>query len=256
MNPLLFVGIPYLAVTVAVVGSIVRFRTDRFSYSSHSSQFLENGALFWGSNAWHYGILSVLAAHVAAFAAPGWWSRLLGGTVRLYVLEITGYGLAFLAGLGLLLLIARRLAVRRVFRVTSTGDWLLLAILLVQVGTGLYVALAYRFGGAWYPHTAVPWLRSLVTLHPRFDAIAAMPWPVKLHAVGAFALFLVFPYTRLVHVVTYPLGYLWRPYQLVIWNRRRPQPALAGVRSASRDGAAVVADTSAEAVPPLSSRTT
>jgi nitrate reductase gamma subunit len=85
------------------------------------------------------------------------------------------------------------------------------------------VALAYRYGGAWYPHVVVPWLRSLFTLHPKIDTIAAMPWPVTAHAVGGFALLFLFPYTRLVHVVSYPLGYLRRPYQLVIWARRTPR---------------------------------
>jgi nitrate reductase gamma subunit len=226
VNSFLFIAVPYLAVALAVGGGIVRYRTDRFSYSSQSSQFLENRFLFWGSNAWHYGILLVLGAHVAAFAVPGSWSRLLGGSTRLYVLEVTGIGIAFLAGFGLLLLIGRRLANPRIRRVTSRGDVLLLAALLFQVGTGLYVAIGYRWGGAWYPQVAVPWLRSLFELHPRIDTIAVMPLAVKLHAVGGFSLLVLFPYTRLVHVVTYPLGYLWRPYQVVIWNRhavrRRP----------------------------------
>ena len=220
MNEFLFVGIPYLAVAIAVLGSIVRYRTDRFSYSSQSSQFLENRALFWGSNAWHWGILLILGAHLAALVAPGWWSRLLGSTTRLYVLEVTGIGLAFLCVFGLVLLIGRRIANRRIFAVTSKGDWLLLAVLLLQVATGIYIAIAYRWGGAWYPHTVVPWLRSLITLHPDIAPIAAMPWPVKLHAVGGFALLVLFPYTRLVHVVTVPLAYLWRPYQVVLWNRK------------------------------------
>jgi len=220
MNQFLFVGIPYAAVAIAVLGSIVRYRTDRFSVSSQSSQFLENRRLFWGSNAWHYGILLILGAHLAALVAPGWWSRLLGSTTRLYVLEVTGIGLAFLAAFGLLMLVGRRLTNRRVFTVTTRGDWLLLAVLLFQVGTGIYVATTYRWGGAWYPHTVVPWLRSLVTLHPEIGTISAMPWPVKLHAVSGFALLVLFPYTRLVHAVTYPLHYLWRPYQVVMWNRK------------------------------------
>ena len=223
MNEFLFVAIPYAAVAVAVVGGRVRYRRDRFSWSTQSSQFLENRTLFWGSNAWHYGILAILGAHILAFLFPSAWSSLLGGTTRLYVLEVTGYGLAFLAGLGLLLLIARRLVSARISRVTTRADWLLLGVLLFQAATGLYVALAYRWGGAWYPHTVVPWLRSLFTLQPKIDTMAAMPWPVKAHAVGGFVLLFLFPYTRLVHVVSYPLGYLRRPYQLVIWSRRTPR---------------------------------
>src|SRR6516164_3663068 len=122
MNAFLFVAIPYAAVAVAVGGGIVRHRRDRFSWSTQSSQLLENRALFWGSNAWHWGILFILGAHLAAFLFPSVWSSLLGGTTRLYVLEVTGYGLAFLAALGLALLIARRLASRRVFRVTTNAD--------------------------------------------------------------------------------------------------------------------------------------
>jgi nitrate reductase gamma subunit len=220
MDEFLFIGIPYLAVAVCVLGSIVRYRRDKFSYSTHSSQFLENRVLFWGSNAWHYGILILLAAHIAPLIAPGWWSNLLGSTTRLYILEVTGIGLAFLAGFGLLLLIGRRLTNRRIFRVTAMSDWLLLAVLLFQVATGVYVAIAYRWGGAWYPDAIVPWLRSLITLQPDIDTIAVLPWMVQLHAVSGFALLVLFPYTRLVHAVTYPLAYLWRPYQVVLWNRK------------------------------------
>lgn len=220
MDEFLYVGIPYLAVAIAVLGSIVRWRTDRFSWSSHSSQFLENRALFWGSNMWHWAIILILGAHLAPLLAPGWWSRLLGSTTRLYVLEVTGIALTFLAGFGLLLLISRRLVNRKVFRVTSYSDWLVLGVLLFQVAFGAYIAISYRWGGAWYPHTVVPWLRSLITLHPDASTIAVMPWPVKVHAVSGFALLVIFPYTRLVHMVTYPVAYLWRPYQVVLWNRR------------------------------------
>jgi nitrate reductase gamma subunit len=196
MDEFLFIGIPYLAVAVAVFGSIVRYRTDQFSVSTHSSQFLENRALFWGSNAWHYAILLILAAHLAPLIAPGFWSSLLGEPTRLYVLEVTGIALTFVAGFGLVVLFLRRLMNQKVFRVTSAGDWLLLGVLLFQVGFGAYIAIAYRWGGAWYPDAVVPWLRSLITLHPEIATISAMPWPVQVFA------------------------YLWRPYQLVLWNRK------------------------------------
>jgi nitrate reductase gamma subunit len=198
--------------------------------STHSSQFLENRALFWGSNAWHWAIILILGAHLAPLVAPGWWSRLLGSTTRLYVLEVTGIALAFLAGFGLLVLIFRRLLNEKLIRVTSYGDWLVLGVLLFQVAIGAYIAISYRWGGAWYPHTVVPWLRSLITLQPDASTMTVLPWPVKAHAVSAFALVALFPYTRLVHIVTYPIAYLWRPYQVVLWNRRSAQapPAVGG----------------------------
>jgi nitrate reductase gamma subunit len=224
MNELLFIAIPYLAVAVCVLGTIVRFRSDRFSITTHSTQFIENRWLFWGSNAWHWGILLILAAHVAPLIAPHWWQSLLGEPTRLYILEVTGYGLAFLAAFGLAVLILRRLLHEGLLKLTSNADWLLLVVLGFQVATGIWVAVGYRWGGAWYSDTAVPWLRSLFTLQPDIDTIVAMPWPVKLHAVTGFALLVLLPYTRLIHALTYPVAYLWRPYQLVLWNRRATRP--------------------------------
>ncbi len=69
----------------------------------------------------------------------------------------------------------------------------------------------------------MPWLVSLVTLEPRIEHVTALPWVVKLHMLGGFVIVALFPFTRLVHVVTVPITYLWRPYQVVIWNRRAAQ---------------------------------
>jgi nitrate reductase gamma subunit len=90
-----FVAIPYMAFALAVVGSIARYRMDRFSYSSQSSQFLESRLLFWGSNAWHYGIILVLGAHIAALAFSGAWADLVANPTRLYTLEVIGLALSF-----------------------------------------------------------------------------------------------------------------------------------------------------------------
>lgn len=216
---LLLVAFPYMAIVLAVAVGLYRYYFDRFSYSSISSQFLENRTLFWGSVPWHYGILLVLLAHLLALLLPGPWAGLLGSPVRLYVLEITGLALAALAVIGLALLFIRRLTNARVFAVTSAMDWVFLAVLLGQVALGLSVALFYRWGSDWYLHTAVPWLISLATLSPEAKYVAALPWLVKLHMIGGFVIVALFPFTRLVHFVTFPITYLWRPYQVVIWNR-------------------------------------
>ena len=220
VDTFLFVAIPYMAVALAVSGGIVRYRTDRFSYSSQSSQFVDSRGLFWGSNAWHYGILIVLFAHFAALAVSGAWASLVANPDRLYALESIGVGLGLLAFFGLLALVLRRLLNARVAAVTSKADWLLLAVLLCQVGLGLYVSIVYRWGSDWYLHTSVPWLESLAELQPKIDVMTVLPWTVKLHALGGFLLLGLFPFTRLVHVVTVPITYLWRPYQIAVWNRR------------------------------------
>ena len=219
-DTLLFAVIPYLAVVVAVIGGIVRYRVDRFSYSSQSSQFLESRSLFWGSVFWHYGILLILGAHILAVMFWDPWSVLVGDPNRLYTLEVIGLAVSLLALAGLAVLIVRRLAVRRVAAVTSTMDWVLLIVLAAQVILGVWISLGYRWGSDWYLYTIVPWIHSLFKLNPQVEYVVNLPIVVKTHVVLGFALIALFPFTRLVHVVTYPVTYLWRSYQLVIWNRR------------------------------------
>jgi nitrate reductase gamma subunit len=168
--------------------------------------------------AWHYGILLILLAHLLAALFPGTWARLISAPGRLYVLEVSGLALALMTIVGLVLLILRRLCNSRISIVTSPMDWVLLAALLGQVVLGFWVALFYRWGADWYLHTAVPWLASLFSLDPQIQYVTALPWVVKIHMLGAFLIIAIFPFTRLVHMVTFPIPYLWRPYQVIIWN--------------------------------------
>lgn len=219
IDMVLFAVFPYVAIILAVLVGIYRYSYERYTYSSLSSQFLENRVLFWGSVPWHYGIVLILLAHLLALLFPGPWGLLLGSATRLYVLELTGMALALLTIVGLVLLVVRRLANPRAFTVTSVVDWVLEVDLLVQVILGLWVAFFYRWGSAWYLQTAVPWIFSLVKLNPQIQFVSVLPLVVKLHMLNGFLIIALFPFTRLVHLVTFPITYLWRPYQLVIWNR-------------------------------------
>ncbi len=220
-DTVLFVAFPYAAVLLAVLVGFYRYFNDRFSYSSFSSQFLENRALFWGSVPWHFGVIIILLAHFVAFLFPGAWARLIAAPERLQTLEVIGLALALTATTALALLIIRRLLNARIFTVTSAMDWVLLGALLAQMVLGFWVALFFRWGSDWYLHTAVPWLESLVTFSPDSQFVTSLPWVVKLHMLGGFVIIALFPFTRLVHLVTFPVTYLWRPYQVVIWNRRQ-----------------------------------
>ncbi len=221
----LYVVFPYVAVILAVIVGLYRYFTNRFSFSSLSTQFLEDRELFWGSVPWHYGISFILLAHLLAALFPAAWGAVLGSTARLYVMEVTGWGLALLTIAGVLIFILRRLSSPRLLAVTTWVDWLLLATLLTQVVLGLWVALFYRWGGLWYVHMVVPWLVSLFTLHPHPEYVSVLPLVVRLHILTGTFIIALFPFTRLVHVFTFPLTYLWRPYQVVIWYRRRTQGA-------------------------------
>ncbi|MHB1397907.1 MAG: respiratory nitrate reductase subunit gamma [Trichloromonadaceae bacterium] len=218
---ILFAVFPYVAVALAIAVGIYRYTIDRYSWSSQSSQFLESRALFWGSVPWHYAILLILLAHLLAFLFPAGWGALVGKPLRLYLLEITGMALGLATVIAIALLIVRRAANDRVATVTSVVDWFLLAALLLQVATGVWIAFTLRWGSVWYLHTATPWLWSLVKLDPQVQYLAVLPWVVKVHAVNAFVLVALFPFSRLVHVVSVPLTYLARPYQVVVWYRQR-----------------------------------
>ncbi|MGB8064935.1 MAG: respiratory nitrate reductase subunit gamma [Candidatus Sulfotelmatobacter sp.] len=221
MNAFLFVALPYMAIVLAVLGGIYRFHKGRYSYSSLSSQLLEHRRLFWGSVPWHYGITLILLAHLFAGLFPRAAAYILGGPIRLLVLEFTGMSLAIFALFGLVVLIIRRLPSNSLARaVTSRMDGVLLIFLLLQVATGLSIALFDRWGSLWYLRTAVPWFWSLVELRPDMNTVAFLPAFVKFHFVLGFAVILLFPFTRLVHLVMFPIWYLWRPYQVVIWHRR------------------------------------
>jgi len=221
IDTVLFVVFPYVATALALIVTPYRYFHDRFSYSSFSSELLDRGSLFWGSVGWHYGVILILTAHLLAFLFPGAWGALIAEPIRLYVLEVIGLTLALATVLSLIVLIVRRIAVNRVRSVTTVLDWVLLVVLLAQVVLGFWVALVYRWGSEWYLHTAVPWLTSLVTLNPQAQFVSSLPRVVKFHMLGGFVVLALFPFTRLVHLITFPVTYLWRPYQVVWWNRRR-----------------------------------
>jgi nitrate reductase gamma subunit len=221
MTDLFFFGIfPYVAVALAVAGGIYRYSVDRFSWSSNSSQFLENRALFWGSVPWHYAIIIILLAHLLAFLFPGAWGALLGRPGRLYLLEAVGMSLGVITVLSLILLMVRRAMSPWASTVTPAMSWVVAVLLLLQVLSGVYIALALRWGSFWYLHTATPWLWSLVRFDPQVEYMAVLPWIIKIHAINAFVLVAIFPFSRLVHIVSVPFSYLARPYQVVNWTSK------------------------------------
>ncbi|HAZ45078.1 MAG TPA: respiratory nitrate reductase subunit gamma [Cyanobacteria bacterium UBA11369] len=220
INTLLFAIFPYMAIAIAIIVTCLRYFNYRFTYSSLSSQFLESKQLFWGSVSWHYGILAVLSAHIIGFLMPRSLLAWNGVPWRLYVLESTGLAMGFLSLWGILVLIFRRISQARIRVVTSPMDLILLLALLVQVVAGVWTAIFYRWGSSWYATSAAPYLRSLFLLNPDLSSIATLPIMVKVHIVGAFCLVLLLPFTRLVHFLSVPLQYVWRPPQVVVWNQR------------------------------------
>lgn len=217
MSDLFLFGVfPYLAAALAVGGGIYRARALRSTLTARSSQLLEGRLLYWGSVPWHYAIVAILLAHALATVFPSAWARLLGSPGRLYAIEVLGLALGVLSVLGIGMLLVRRLSLTAT---TGAMDWAVVLLLAVQAATGVYIAFALRWGSGWFLHSAAPWLASLARLQPRVDGVAALPLVVKFHAVNAFVLIALLPLTRLMHLVSFPISYLWRSPQVVIWQR-------------------------------------
>lgn len=221
LNTFLFVGFPYAATLVFVIGVWYRYRQKGFTVSSLSSQFLEGKTLFWGSVPFHIGLLVVFFGHLTAFLLPQAtlaWNRV---PVRLIVLEVSAFIFGLTVFIGLVALMFRRFSKARIRAVTTPADVGIEILLLAQVVLGLWIALGFRWGSSWFAADLTPYLWSLVKLSPETGAVFALPWVIKLHIVGAFAILLMIPFTRLVHFVVAPLHYIGRPYQQVIWNWNR-----------------------------------
>ncbi len=220
IDVILFMALPYVVAVTFLLVSIYRYRVRPFTYSSLSSQFLENRLHFWSLVPFHYGIILVLTGHLVAFLVPSGVLLWNSAPLRLYALEITGLALGLMTLVGLIAGISRRFTTPRLRGVTSPMDWLLYGLLGLQVAGGVSVAVMYPWGSSWFAAAMAPYLWSLVWLQPDLTAIGVMPWLVKTHIVTAYVLFGYAPFSRLVHVLVAPLPYLWRKPQVVRWYRR------------------------------------
>lgn len=220
LNLLLFLVFPYVSIVIFITVTIYRSITQPFSVSSLSSQLLERRQLYWGSISFHWGVVIILLGHLLALLLPK--SLVLWNAVplRLYALELTALALGIWCLAGLLILLWRRMSSKRIQAVTTPMDLVVLILLLVSVITGVITASTYRFGSFWFTSVFTPYLESILILQPQPAIVAPLPWVIQLHILNAFILLAVIPFSRLIHILTYPLGYLFRPWQIVIWYRR------------------------------------
>jgi len=235
-NSFFFIGLPYAALLILLVGSIFRYLNFGFKVSSLSSQFLEGRELFYGSRPFHWGIIFLFFGHLVAFIFPR--SLIIWNSIplRLLILEVVALGFGLSALFGLAMLIVRRFNNRRLWVVTTKMDIFVYVMLLTQVISGLWVAYFARWGSAWFPTVLTPYLKSLFVLSPDISGIVALPLSIKIHIVSAFILIGMIPFTRFMHFLVYPFRYFYRNYQYVIWNWdrkkiRTSRKLVNGVRS-------------------------
>lgn len=232
LNTLLFGIYPYIALAVMVLGCIVRYDREPYTWRSGSSQLLRRRQLVWGSNLFHAGVLIVFVGHLVGLLTPIWVFDAVGiGHSFKQMMAIVVGGVAGVACLvGGAMLLHRRLGDPRIYRTSSFGDIAILVLLLLQLTLGLAtipISLGHLDGGEMLKFMA--WAQGIFTFQPGVAALVAdAHWIFKAHLFLGLTIFLVFPFTRLVHMLSVPVRYLWRPGYQVVRTR------LAAGRSAPR----------------------
>jgi nitrate reductase gamma subunit len=221
VHEFLFGIYPYICLVVFFVGSLIRFDREQYTWKSDSSQLLSRHQLRWGSNLFHIGILGIFFGHLVGLLTPvGVWHAVGVSAPAKQMLAIVAGGIfGVICFVGLALLIHRRLTVDRIRATTKPMDLIVLGLILVQLALGLVslsVSWAHRDGGEMV--RLMTWAQHIVTFRGDAASFVAEVAPIfKLHLLLGMTIFLVFPFSRLVHIWSGfgSLAYLARPYQVV-----------------------------------------
>jgi len=215
VSQFLWVVFPYICLTTFVVGHVWRYRYDQFGWTTRSSQLYENRLLRIGSPLFHFGILAVFLGHVMGLGVPKAWTEAVGVSEGIYHFMAVSIGAfaGFATVVGMAILIYRRRTTGPVFSATTLMDKVMYLFLATTIVLGLVNTVAANILGHYdYREGVSVWFRGIFRfdLHP--DLMAAAPLSFQLHGLVAMALFALWPFTRLVHAFSAPLGYLTRPY--------------------------------------------
>jgi len=220
LNYLLFAVLPYMAVTVMFVGSVIRYDREQYSWKTGSSQMLESKQLRKGSVTFHIGILAIFLGHFVGLLTPsGVWHAMgiSAPTKQLVAMGAGGlFGLVCLYGM--VILIKRRLTNPRVRVASSSMDIAILLVLCLQLLLGLgsiFVSAGHLDGEEMLK--LMSWAQNIVSFDPKTAVISIVPvhWIYKLHILLGMVIFILFPFSRLVHMLSVPLKYIGRNYQVV-----------------------------------------
>ena len=229
LNNFFFGLYPYICLAIFLLGSLIRFDRDQYTWKSDSSQLLKVGQLRWGSNLFHIGVLFLFGGHLVGMLTPHFMYEPFISAGTKQVLAMTAGGIAgVLAFIGVSLLLHRRLTEPRIRANSKTSDILLLVLLWVQLLLGLVsVPLSAQHLDGSVMMLLAEWAQRIVTFRPgAAEMLVGVSWVFKLHIFLGMSIFLIFPFTRLVHVWSGfgTAAYILRPYQ-VVRSRRLNLPA-------------------------------
>ena len=219
LHNFLFNVYPYICLSVFLMCSLARFDRYQYTWKSDSSQLLRKGQLRWGSNLFHIGILFLFFGHSVGLLTPHWVYEPFITPGQKQLLAVVAGGVAgFICFIGLTLLLHRRIFDPRIRLTSHRTDLFILVILWVQLVLGL-ITLPYSIGHSDGSVMLVlsDWAQRIVTFRPDAAGLVALDWPYKVHLVLGMTIFLLFPFSRLVHVWSgfATVAYVLRPYQVV-----------------------------------------
>jgi len=220
---------PYICLTVFLLGSLIRFDRDQYTWKSDSSQLLRGGLLRWGSNLFHIGILFLFFGHLAGLLTPhAFYGHFMEASVKQKIAIYSGGAFGLLCFIGLSMLIYRRLFDPRIRYTSHRTDIAILLILWVQLVVGLItLPFSWAHSDGSVMLILAEWAQRILTLRAvDAEVLAGLPWPYLFHIVLGMTIFLLFPFSRLVHVWSgfASIGYLIRPYQVVRSRRLNVPP--------------------------------
>ena len=225
----LFNVYPYICLAVFMMGSLARFDRDQYTWKSDSSQLLRAGQLRWGSNLFHFGILFLFFGHLFGQLTPHWlYEPFISSTNKQFVAIVAGGIAGAICFVGLTLLLHRRIFDPRIRLTSHRTDLAILIILWVQLTIGL-ITLPYSWSHRQEATTMIvlaEYLQGIATFRPNAEMLMGISWPYLLHMLFGMTIFLLFPFSRLVHVWSgfASVAYLFRPYQ-VVRSRRLNLPS-------------------------------
>lgn len=215
MEEIIWGILPYIVLTIFIGGHIYRYQKDQFGWTTKSSEFLDKKSVKVGSQLFHWGVVFVFIGHFLGIIIPVGIYDAVGISEATYhtIALVFGIPAGIAALIGLILLLWRRMNVKRIFMTSSTSDWVSLILLVLVIGTGLIATcLNIDSNGFDYRTTIAPWLRGVLVFHVQPELMANVPVWFKIHILSSFALYVVWPFTRLVHVFSFPFMYLRRSY--------------------------------------------
>ncbi len=211
---------PYIAGTIFLLGSWIRFDREQYTWKTDSSQLLENKMLKIGSNIFHIGIIGIFFGHALGMLLPhSWWQLITTDIQHQYIAIYSGGILGVMTLFGGFLLFIRRISNERVRAVSRIRDTSIIALIVITAGLGLNTIFDSYHHASQNDVSEMllmsEYLKSVATLRADASLIESVGTAYKIHMLAGMTIFLIFPFTRLVHVWSVPVTYLNRPYQIV-----------------------------------------